>query len=372
MFLDLYNDHSFDKAIQKIEGKTSRDVEMALSKSKQRIPFDFEDYLSLLAPISNSYLEEMANLSKEHTLERFGKTIQIYAPMYLSNECRSSCLYCGFSFENKIPRITLTIEEVEKEAMTLKDKGISHVLILTGEEYSKTSVSYIEKAVKTLNKYFASISIEIYPLKTDEYKRLIEAGVDGLTLYQETYNQETYHKYHIRGMKKNMEYRLNGPDRGGLAGFRRLGIGALLGLANPLGEMYFLGLHAMYLTKEYWKSSVLVSLPRIRRASGNFDSIVEVKDREFVKYLFALRLFLNDLGLVVSTRERPFLRDNLIGLGVTTISAGSKTQPGGYNGSNELEQFEIEDTREVSEIVDMLKNKGYDPVIKDFDRAFLV
>lgn len=371
MFLAEFKKYSFSEAIERVNLKTIKDVEIALSKASEKCRLGFEDFLALISPASDIFLEEMASLSKDITLERFGKTIQLYTPLYLSNECRSSCLYCGFSFENKIPRKTLNSKEIEEEAIEIKKMGIYHVLILTGEEYSKTSISYIEDAVKILNKYFSSISIEIYPLKTEEYQRLIQVGVDGLTLYQETYDTEVYQKYHIRGMKKNMEYRLNAPDRGGIAGFRRIGIGALLGLSNSIGELFFLGLHARYLTNKYWRSLIHISLPRIKPAASDFGNIITVEDKEFVKYICALRLFLNDSGIFLSTRESSFLRDNVIGLGVTNISAASKTMPGGYSGSKELEQFEIEDERNVSEIVDMLRRKGYDPVKKDFDRVFV-
>ena len=332
---------------------------------------DFEDYLSLVSPEAQYFLEEMATLAAQFTKERFGNTIQIYVPLYLSNECRSSCLYCGFSFENKIPRTTLNQVQLRKEAEILSSKGYQHILILTGEDYSKTPITYIRDSILILREYFSSLSIEIYPLDIPDYKIFIESGADGLALYQETYDKEIYKKYHIRGVKKNMEYRLNGPDRGGIAGFRKLGIGALLGLSNPLGEMYFLGLHASHLFKNYWRSQIQISLPRMRPAEGDFSGVIPVPDRDFVRYLLALRLHFPDLGLVLSTRESPSLRDNLIGLGITQMSAGSKTEPGGYQGVDALEQFQTEDKRSLHELMDVVRKKGYDPVLKDFDRAIL-
>lgn len=370
-FLEVFNQYSFKDCIAEIESKAKEDVETSLHKAYKKNNLNFQNYLSLISPASDSYLEAMASLSKEITQERFGKTIQLYMPMYLSNECRSSCLYCGFSFENKIKRKTLSFSEIRRESEILKNKGIEHILILTGEDYSKTSISYLLEAVKILKEYFSSISIEIYPMDVDDYKKLIERGVDGLTLYQETYDKEIYKKYHLRGVKKNMEYRLNGPDRGGFAGFRKIGIGALLGLAETLGELYFLGLHLDHLYKNYWQSFMQVSLPRMRPAEGEFNSVIPVNDREFLKYIFALRIYFPDLGIALSTREGIKLRDNLIGLGITTMSAESKTEPGGYSGSGELEQFETEDKRTLQEIVNVIRRKGLDPVLKDFDRALI-
>lgn len=367
-FLEIYNNLNFKDEVFRVQQKTLQDVEKALSKALYK-RMDFEDYLALISPQADYYLEEMANLSSQITLERFGKTILLYMPLYLSNECRSSCLYCGFSFENKIPRKTLNNEELLKEIEIIYLKGIQHVLLLTGEDYSKTPLKKIIEAVQILRKYFSSVSIEIYPLEEEEYSQIISAGCDGLTLYQETYDPEAYRQYHIRGVKKNMIYRLEGPDRGGRAGFRKLGIGALLGLADPLGEMNLLGRHVQYLMKTYWRSQILVSLPRLRPAKGNFEIKFKVFLREFLRFIFALRIYFRDIGIVLSTRENAKIRDGLVGLGITQMSAESKTEPGGYQGLDTLEQFETEDKRTVSEIIQMLQRKGYDPVLKDFDRA---
>ena len=371
MFLDLFNQFDFRSSISEVKSKTKLEVEIALSKAVNGERLEFIDYLSLISPNANFYLEEMATLSKEITQERFGKTIQLYMPMYLSNECRSSCLYCGFSFENKIPRKTLNENEIRKEAEILSKKGIQHLLILTGEDYSKTPLSYLTDSVKILKEYFSSVSIEIYPMDTTDYLQLIQAGVDGLALYQETYDRDTYRKYHLRGVKKDMDYRLNGPDRGGLAEFRKIGIGALLGLADPLGEMFFLGLHASHLLEKYWKTSFQISLPRMRPAKGDFHSVVPVSDREFARFLFAMRIYFMDIGIVLSTRESVSLRNNLIGLGITTMSAESKTEPGGYSESGELEQFETEDKRSLIDVMRFIREKGYYPVLKDFDNAIV-
>jgi 2-iminoacetate synthase len=342
-----------------------------LNKASAKLKLDFNDYLNLISPKGIFYLEEFAQLAKQITWERFGKTIQLFMPMYLSNHCRSSCLYCGFSFENKIKRKTLSQEEIHLEAKALKEKGIKHLLILTGEDYSNTSIEYIKNAIIILKEYFPSISIEIYPLNTNEYEELITSGADSLILYQETYDTEVYKKYHIRGVKKNMEYRLNGPDRGAKASFRKIGLGALLGLADPFTELYFLGLHADHLLKNYWKTNIQFSLPRMRPNASNFHEIISVSDKLFLQFIFALRIYFQDSPIVLSTRESIKLRDNLIGLGVTTYSAESRTDPGGYSIGDELEQFEIEDNRSLQEIIELIHSKGYDPVLKDFDKSLI-
>ncbi|MBK8393898.1 MAG: 2-iminoacetate synthase ThiH [Leptospiraceae bacterium] len=371
VFLEKFKLHDFSKSIDIVNAKSKKDVEITLTRLIHSEKLDFSDFISLISPSADFYLEEMASFSKEITEERFGKTILMYMPMYLSNECRSSCLYCGFSFENKIRRKTLSFEEIRLEAEIISQKGIRHILILTGEDYSKTPISYLISSVKILKEYFHSVSIEVYPMDTEDYAQLIDAGVDGLALYQETYDSETYKKYHLRGVKKDMNYRLNGPDRGGIAGFRKIGIGALLGLSNPIGEMYFLGLHATYLLKEYWRTSLQVSLPRMRPTVSDFHQVIPVSDREFLRFIFAIRLYFKDAGIVLSTRENEKLRNNLLGLGITSMSAESKTEPGGYSGSGALEQFETEDKRNVQDVMRYIREKGYDPVLKDFDSSIV-
>ncbi|AYV54880.1 2-iminoacetate synthase ThiH [Leptospira kmetyi] len=371
MYSEIFEGVSFQDAVRIVHSKTKNEVETALHKSASGLPLAFEDYVSLISPSASSYLERMAHLSKEIKKERFGNTIQLYMPLYLSNECRSSCLYCGFSYENKIPRKTLNEEEIRREASVLKEKGIRHLVVLTGEDYSKTNLEYIGNAVRILRESFDSVAIEIYPLDVEPYQTMIESGTSALVVYQETYDPEVYAENHYRGIKKNMRYRLDAPDRGGRAGFRTIGLGALLGLSDPLGELYKLGEHAKYLMKEYWRTSFQISLPRMRPAAGDFQKIVPVSDKEFVQYLFALRISFPDVGLVLSTRESKTLRNNLATLGITHMSVESKTEPGGYSDSGALKQFEIEDNRPIPELVSVLKNLGLDPVFKDFDRALL-
>lgn len=344
-------------------------VEAALDRAAQRVPLDFADFCALLSETADAYLESMAVLARDLTLQRSGNVIQIFAPLYLSNECNSHCTYCGFSVGNSIRRRTLTMEELDREAETLHEQGIRHILLLTGEDYRATPVDYLEKAACQIRDRFPSISIEVYPLKKGDYERLRKAGVDGLAVYQETYDPVRYKEVHLQGMKKRMEFRLNCPDRAGQAGIRKIAIGALLGLSHPASEVYMLGLHGRYLMHHFWRTQLSVSLPRLREAAG-VSEIPEVRDREFVRYLLALRLFLPDATMTLSTRESPAFRDRMANLCITQMSAGSKTDPGGYKvsaeGDRATEQFSIDDHRSIAEMRDRLKELGKDPIFLDW------
>ncbi len=352
---------SFPETAARIEAFSASDAASALS-STQLTP---DQFAALLSPAAAPFLEEMAQSAQNITKKRFGNVIKIYAPMYLSNECKSNCTYCGFSHGNNIRRKTLSVKEAVQEARILHDQGIRHILLLTGEDYAKTPVRYIGEVARELSNSFASIGIEVYPLKTVDYEFLRECGVDSLAVYQETYDPVRYRQVHLRGMKKRMEYRLNCPDRAGEAGMRKIAVGSLLGLSDSAADVFFTGLHAHYIMRNYWRTEVSISLPRLRRAEG-FENIPVIEDRVYVQYLSALRLFLPDAGINLSTRETARLRDNLVKICVTSMSAGSKTEPGGYSGSEATEQFQIEDSRSVAEIVSMLQEKGIEPVFNDW------
>ncbi|MBR31835.1 MAG: 2-iminoacetate synthase ThiH [Spirochaetaceae bacterium] len=352
-----------------IASRKAVDVQSALDRAASRLPLDFADYCALISPAADAFLERMAQQAREVTRQRFGNVIQIFAPLYLSNECNSHCTYCGFSVGNSIRRKTLTMEELDQEANELHSQGIRHVLLLTGEDYRATPVEYLEQSALEIRDRFPSISIEVYPLKQGDYERLRLAGVDGLAVYQETYDPVRYREVHLQGMKKRMEFRLNCPDRGGKAGLRKIAIGALLGLSDPASEVYMLGLHGRYLMHQFWQTQLSVSLPRLREATG-VSEIPEVKDREFVRYLLALRLFLPDAVITLSTRESPAFRDRMANLCVTQMSAGSKTDPGGYRVSDEqnraAEQFSIDDERSIADIRKRLQELGKDPIFLDW------
>ncbi len=362
---------SFYEVIQKFDKDMLRfisqkadiaDVKRALAK-ESILP---EELAVLLSPAAAGCLEEMARKAKDNTLRHFGNAIILYAPLYLSNYCVNNCLYCGFNVHNRMERRKLTIEEVAREAESISQSGIRHILLLTGESRKHSSVEYIKDCIKEAAKYFTSISIEVYPLEVDEYRMLVENGCDGLTIYQEVYDEDMYGVMHPGGPKRDYRYRLDTPERGCKGGMRSLGVGALLGLGDWRAEAFYTAMHAYYLNKNYPEVEISVSLPRIRPHCGSFSVPHPVNDREFVQIMLAFRIFLPHVGITISTRERAELRDNLIGLGVTRMSAGSVTEVGGYSSKRGDGQFEVSDDRSVEEIRQMLYNKGYQPVFKDW------
>lgn len=360
--------YQWDQIESAISRKTAQDVRQALRAPAR----NFDDLLALLSPAATGFLEDMALAAHTLTVQRFGRTIQMFAPVYISSECTNSCIYCGFNRHNRISRATLSVEEVEKEVTFLHGQGFRHVLLLTGESPNHVPVEYLIHIARKLQPLLASISIEIYPLATDDYRRLIENGVDGLTVYQETYHKKQYAEVHPAGPKRNYRWRLETPDRGGQAGFRRLNIGVLLGLSDWRVDGAFLGLHAAYLARRYWQSHVSVSFPRLKPAAGGFHPPFPVNDAHMVQLMCALRLWMPDAGLILSTREPASLRENLLPLGITQMSAGSKTAPGGYAAKEKVEgQFEISDLRSPQEVVCMITSHGYEPVWKDWDASFL-
>lgn len=367
-FLDQLTAYEPDAVLSTIESKTVTDVERALHSERLRI----DDFMALLSPAAEPFIERMAGKSHKLTLQRFGNNILLYAPLYLSNLCTNGCLYCGFNATNKVPRQTLSFDEVEREARVLHDRGFRHILLVTGEAPNAVDNGYIAAAAARIRHLFSSISIEVYPMEEDGYRQMVDAGVDGLTVYQETYDQRLYAEMHPFGRKRDFAFRLLSPERGGAAGLRRIGIGALLGLGHFRVEGFFTGLHALYLSRHYWRTHLSVSFPRMRPAEGDFSPLNPVPDRQFVQLICALRLLLPDAGLVMSTRESATLRDNLLPLGITQMSAGSCTSPGGYAGVEEsTRQFNIDDDRSAEEVEKMIRCKGYEAVWKDWDRAFL-
>jgi 2-iminoacetate synthase len=367
-FKDVIQKHDPQQVIAEIEASTAADVQRALAAEQ----LDNRDFMALLSPAAEDFLEEMAQKAHAITLRRFGRTILLYAPLYLSNECHNSCLYCGFSVNNPIPRRTLTLDEIERDARVLHDQGFRHILLLTGEAPGKVGNDFIAAAAERIRPLFSSISIEVYPMETSGYQEMVDAGVDGLTIYQETYDQDLYKQLHPSGRKSDYNFRLGTPERAGKAGLRRIGIGFLLGLGNFRSEAFFAGLHGRYMMHNYWRTLLSVSFPRLRPAEGGFQPPNPVSDRQFVQLMCAMRLLLHDAGLVLSTRENAELRDNLLPLGVTQMSAGSCTAPGGYSEEDSAtEQFAIDDDRTPAEIAVILKERGYDPVWKDWDGAFL-
>ncbi len=347
----------------------------------------------LVAPATHEQLDKVAERARSLTRQHFGRTMRLFAPLYLSNECINSCRYCGFSRENPILRLTLSIDEVIAEARHLAHAGFRNLLLVAGEHPKFVSDDYLAECVRILREDFSSVAIEVAPMETGQYKRIVDAGAEGLVVYQETYNRDVYDRMHVAGPKKDFDWRLQSPERGYEAGFRRIGIGALFGLAPWRGESIALAAHLEYLLKRCWKSAVTVSVPRLRPAAGEFQPPHPMSDRDLVQLVCALRITFPQVGIVLSTREAPDLRDLLATVGVTMMSAGSHTEPGGYThqGRNKMHltvrgriippdaplaqqavatsQFEITDARTPEEIAQVLRERGLEPVWKDWDAA---
>ncbi len=353
------------------------------------------DFERLLAPASDLQLEEMARQSRSLTLQNFGRTMRLFAPLYLSNECINNCSYCGFSRDNPILRVTLELGQVLAEARHLARQGFRQILLVAGEHPKFVSSNYLADCVRALASEFSSIAIEVGPMEADEYAPIVVAGAEALVVYQETYDRGTYAEMHTSGPKRDFNWRLECPVRGYEAGFRRIGVGALFGLAEWRSEAIALAAHVDYLLKRCWQAQISVSLPRLRPAAGGFQPTFSMTDRELAQLICALRVTFPQIGIVLSTRERASLRDALLPLGVTMMSAGSHTEPGGYTGQGtenlhrtirgrivapELDhaadrlatgQFEISDNRAASEIAEVLRGSGLEPVWKDWDQALL-
>lgn len=366
-FKDTFDLYDWNSLEQDIYTYSSADVERVLAKEK----ITLEDFKILISPAAKGFLEEMAQRSNSITKKRFGNTIQMYIPMYLSNECQNICTYCGFSMTNKIRRRTLSDKEILQEVKHIKNLGYDHILLVTGEANKTVGVSYIKHAIDLIREHFSNISIEVQPLHQDDYEALIESGLYAVLVYQETYHKATYKIHHPKGKKSNFDYRLDTPDRLGKAGIHKIGIGALFGLEDWRVDSFYTALHLKYLQKTYWKTKYAISFPRLRPHQGDVQPKVEMTDADLVQLICAYRLLDEDVELSMSTRESERFRDHIISLGITSISAESKTNPGGYSLENEsLEQFEISDERSTDEIKTMIQDQGYEVVWKDWDKIY--
>ncbi|MDN3670861.1 2-iminoacetate synthase ThiH [Echinicola jeungdonensis] len=363
-FNELLEKYPAEELNQKIHQVSAEQVKAVLQKKEKSL----NDFLVMISPAAAPFLEEMAIQSRELTLQRFGNNMQMFAPLYLSNECQNICTYCGFSYNNKLPRKTLSDKEILKEVEVLKSMGFDHVLLVTGEANKTVGVDYLDHAIQVIKPHFANVSIEVQPLDQDEYERLIKSGLHSVLVYQETYHREAYKEYHPKGKKSNFDYRLETPDRLGRAGIHKIGIGSLIGLEDWRVDSFYTAMHLEYLEKKYWKTKYAISFPRLRPHSGGQEPKVAMNDRELVQLICAYRLFNPDVELSLSTRETEHFRNHVIKLGITSMSAGSKTNPGGYAVEKQsLEQFEISDERSPEKIAQLLKNSGYQPVWKDWD-----
>jgi len=352
----------------------------------------------LISPAAGEFLEALSRRSQALTQQRFGKVIRLFAPLYLSNECINNCKYCGFSRDNPILRVTLTVEEVMREARALKEQGFRNILLVAGEHPKFVPAQYLVDCVRALHEEFPGISLEVGPMETEAYRSLVSTGADGLVVYQETYDRAVYAQMHTGGPKRDFDWRLETPERAYAAGFRRLGIGALFGLADWRFEALSVAAHADYLLRHCWKAQLTISLPRLRPCAGQFEPLTQMSDRDLVQAVCAFRLMFPDVGIVLSTREPARLRDGLLPLGITLMSAGSHTEPGGYTGAGKehlhrtergrivelgssewaagdgtgrqaTEQFNIADDRSPREVAERIRRLGYEPVWKDWDAA---
>ncbi|MFU8780469.1 MAG: 2-iminoacetate synthase ThiH [Kiritimatiellia bacterium] len=368
-FLDVHKTRSWAECAAAIHAKTRRDVERALTRPRGKVSLD--DFQALVSPAAAPYLETMAQLSHAGTVERFGFTQQIYAPVYLSNVCRNYCAYCGFNAANRIPRRTLNTEEMVQEFRAVKSLGIDHVLLVTGEGDSEASVPYLQTAIRIARKQFSSIAMEVQPLEQADYEPLIEAGLSSVMIYQETYNRAAYAQYHVHGPKRDFAYRLQTPDRLGKAGIKKIGLGALYGLEDWRTDGFHVAAHLRYMEQTYWKTHYSLSFPRIRPHEGMFQPKACMNDRELIQLICACRLFSPEVELSLSTRETEHFRDHACRLGITSMSAGSKTSPGGYAVAPQaLEQFEISDARSPAAVAGMLQQRGYAAIWKDWDPTY--
>lgn len=369
MFSEVLEKISWEQTTEAIYAKTDTDVRRALAKQHCTV----EDFMALISPAAEPYLEVMARLSRHYTEERFGKTISLFIPLYLTNSCTNSCVYCGFHIQNPMSRTILSPTEIEQEYRAIKQLGpFENLLLVTGENPVVAGVDYIARALDLAKPYFSNLKIEVMPLKAEEYAELITHGLNGVICFQETYNRARYNIYHPRGMKSKFEWRLNAPDRMGEAGVHSIGMGALIGLEDWRTDVTMMAHHLRYLQKRYWKTKYSVNFPRMRPAENEgFQPNVVMSDKELAQLTFAMRIFDHDVDISYSTREAAMLRDNMATLGVTTMSAASRTEPGGYYTYPEaLEQFDVCDSRSAAEVEAALRNVGREPVWKDWDASF--
>jgi 2-iminoacetate synthase len=393
-FVAAFNRLPLEALVDRSLGAAGPEIESVLGRSALTL----SDFAMLISPAAGTRLEELSRRSHALTVQRFGKVIRLFAPLYLSNECINNCKYCGFSRDNPILRVTLSQKEVLQEARSLQQNGFRHILLVAGEHPRFVSNNYLAESVRTVQQEVASVSLEVGPMATSDYVPLVAAGAEGLVVYQETYERAIYADLHTAGPKRDFDGRLETAERAYAAGFRRLGIGALFGLSDWRREAICLAAHVAHLVRHCWKAQVTVSLPRLRPCAGQFEPLTGLTDRELVQLICAFRLFVPDVGVVLSTREPAKLRDGLIPLGITSMSAGSHTEPGGYTGAGaervhltqrgrivELTaadawpggrraatgQFDTADDRSPEEVAAVISNLGYEPVWKDWDAALL-
>lgn len=391
-FADAFDTLPLPSLLARSRNASTTAVQGSLSRSTPNL----QDFAHLISPAAAEFLEPMCQHSARLTRQRFGKVIRLFAPLYLSNECVNNCTYCGFSRDNPILRVTLSLDEVRREAAALKSEGFRSILLVAGEHPKFVSNRYLQNCVEALHSEWPGISLEVGPMETADYQPLVAAGAEGLVVYQETYDRAIYAQMHTAGPKRDFNWRLATPERAYAAGFRRIGIGGLFGLADWRHEALCIAAHADYLQRHCWKGFYTISLPRLRPCAGEFQPLTTMSDRELVQLICAFRILFPDVGLVLSTREPAALRDGLVPLGITLMSAGSHTEPGGYTGAGQdnlhqtvrgriveagasewapssgdraTRQFDIADERSAEEVANLIRTLGFEPVWKDWDAA---
>lgn len=371
-FSEVVRQWDWDETASRFDTFTERDVLRVLAKasgSKQLTP---EEFMVLISPAAENHLEEMAQLSRMFTRERFGKTISMYIPLYVSNACTNKCVYCGFNHDNPFKRTTLTMEQVKAECEAIRRLGpFENLLIVSGEFPSINGADYMEEVFKTCRPYFHNLTLEAMPMKQRDYERLVNVGLNGVVCFQETYNYNRYGHYHPQGMKSFYDWRINGFDRMGRAGVHKIGMGVLIGLEDWRTDVTFMARHLRYLQQHYWRTRYSINFPRMCPSETGYQPNVVMTDRQLAQLTFAFRIFDHDADISYSTREKPEFRKNMMQLGVTSMSAGSQTEPGGYASCPDaLEQFEVTDHRSPQAVTQSIREGGYDVVWKDWDRIF--
>ncbi|WPC74087.1 2-iminoacetate synthase ThiH [Vibrio porteresiae] len=370
-YLEQFEELDWESIRLKLYSKTPIEVQRALEKSVMGKRLQLEDFMTLISPAAEASISVMKKMSTQLTQQRFGRTIGMYIPLYLSNLCSNDCTYCGFSMSNRIKRKTLNAAEVESELQAIKAKGYDSILLVTGEQETKVGMTYFRQMIPLAKRYFSYVAMEVQPLDAEQYVELKSLGVDSVLVYQETYHPGVYGEHHLRGKKTDFHYRLDTPDRLGRAGMDKIGIGALLGLNEWRIDSLFTAHHLTYLQKRYWRSRYSVSFPRLRPCAGGVQPKSLISDNQLIQLVCAYRLCFPEVELSLSTREPAELRNQLVKFGITSLSAESSTQPGGYlHPDTELVQFEISDERSTTEVHEMLKAQGIEAVWHDWSIAF--
>lgn len=364
-FTQRWQQLDWDDLTLLINSKTAQQVDHAIHSDRLTL----DDFMALLSPAAAPYIEPMAYKAQKLTRQRFGNTVGFYVPLYLSNLCANDCTYCGFSMSNKIKRKTLNNSEIANECATIRKMGFDSLLLVTGEHQGKVGMDYFRQSIPLIRNYFSAVMMEVQPLETTEYAELKSLGLDGVMVYQETYHQPTYQLHHLKGKKQDFHWRLETPDRLGQAGIDKIGLGALIGLSNNWRtDCYMVAEHLLYLQKHYWKTRYSISFPRLRPCAGSIEPASVMSEAELVQLICAFRLLAPDVELSLSTRESPYFRDHIIPLAINNVSAGSKTQPGGYaDNKAELEQFAPHDNRNAQQVAQAIIQSGLQPVWKDWD-----